>query len=82
MRQAARNLGPWPHVPPMQIVLNGEPRQIATGTTVASLLDELGIAARHCAVEINLELIPRAEHAARTLIAGDRLEVVTLVGGG
>lgn len=66
----------------MQILINGETREIAPGTTVAELLGELGIAARHCAVEVNLELVPRGEHAERRLAEGDRLEVVTLVGGG
>ena len=66
----------------MQIILNGQPRAVLNGTTLAQLLDELGMQARHVAVEINLELVPRAEHAGHTLSEGDRLEVVTLVGGG
>lgn len=66
----------------LEIIINGEPRAIASGTTVAQLLAELGIAARHCAVEVNLELVPRARQSEHRLAAGDRLEVVTLVGGG
>jgi len=37
---------------------------------------------RRLAVELNLELVPRAEHARQKLAEGDRLEIVTLVGGG
>ncbi len=66
----------------MEIFLNGKAREVAAGATVASLLTELGLDPRHLAVERNLELAPRGEHATTTLAAGDRLEVVTLVGGG
>ncbi len=47
-----------------------------------SLLEELGVKQPHVAVELNLEVVPRAQHAATALREGDRLEVVTLVGGG
>jgi len=57
-------------------------REVADGATVASLLDELELVSRHVAVEVNLEVVPRARHADRLLAAGDQLEVVTLVGGG
>jgi len=66
----------------MDITVNGELKQIDDGATVAALLQTLGLDARHLAVERNLELVPRAEHARTALNAGDRLEVVTLVGGG
>ena len=66
----------------MEIVFNGETRQIAAGTTVAALLVELELNPRYLAVELNLGVVPRAEHAGRALQSGDRLEVVTLVGGG
>ncbi|HEX4412506.1 MAG TPA: sulfur carrier protein ThiS [Lacipirellulaceae bacterium] len=66
----------------MTIEVNGKPRQIASGTSVAELLNELGVKQPHVAVELNLEVVPRAEHAATPLRDGDRLEVVTLVGGG
>lgn len=66
----------------LEIVLNGEPRRVAEGTTVAALLAQLELNVRHVAVEVNLELVPRAAHGDRALCGGDRLEVVTLVGGG
>jgi len=64
------------------ILLNGQPRELAAGTSVAALLAELGLAAGHVAVEVNLELVPRARHGEHELAEGDRVEVVTLVGGG
>jgi sulfur carrier protein len=66
----------------VQIIFNGQERDVPEGTTVAQLLDALKLAARQVAVEVNLQLVPRARHADCTLRAGDRLEVVTLVGGG
>ena len=66
----------------MRIEFNGESREAADGTTVAQLLEQLKIAPRHVAVELNLEVVPRERHAETVLRDGDRLEVVTLVGGG
>ncbi len=66
----------------MQIEVNGEQREVADGTTIASLLRELEVTQPHVAVEVNLEVVPRARHGETTLHDGDRLEVVTLVGGG
>lgn len=66
----------------MEIVVNGEPRRIAAAMTVAELLAELKVPARGVAVEVNLQIVPRAQHAEQRLQAGDRLEVVSLVGGG
>ena len=66
----------------MEITVNGQPRRVAEGITVAELLKELGLADKHVAVEVNLELVPRQRHAGHRLADGDRLEIVTLVGGG
>lgn len=66
----------------MTIHLNGEPRDTPDGTTIAALLEALDIRTKGVAVERNLEVIPRAQHAATVLVEGDRVEVVTLVGGG
>lgn len=66
----------------MTIQVNGQPREIAAETSVSQLLEELGVKQPHVAVELNLEVVPRAQHAATSLREGDRLEVVTLVGGG
>lgn len=66
----------------MQIVVNGEPRNVAADTTVASLLRELRLESVGVAVELNRDVIPRQRHPAVVLREGDKLEVVTLVGGG
>jgi sulfur carrier protein len=66
----------------MQIQVNGLPREVAERTTVAQLLEQLDFDHRYLAVECNMQLVPRREHGAHMLAAGDRLEIVTLVGGG
>ena len=66
----------------MTIQVNGEDREIAPGASIKNLLSELGVTQPHVAVELNLEVVPRAEHESTMLREGDRLEVVTLVGGG
>jgi thiamine biosynthesis protein ThiS len=66
----------------IEIQVNGKPRQVAPGSTIAQLLEQLELDPRYLAVERNLELVPRGAHATTELADNDRLEVVTLVGGG
>ncbi len=66
----------------MRVELNGEPRECPDGATVADLLEELKLDRRYLAVERNREVVPREQHGETRLAEGDRLEVVTLVGGG
>ncbi|MDX1683418.1 MAG: sulfur carrier protein ThiS [Phycisphaeraceae bacterium] len=66
----------------MKITVNDKPHEIEADATVADLLNDLDLAGRPAAVEVNRTLVPRAEHAGHRLAAGDTVEVVTLVGGG
>ena len=66
----------------MQIHVNGEPRTAPDGTTVAALLTQLGITTGRVAVELNRQIVPRAEHATARLAEGDKVEIVSFVGGG
>ena len=66
----------------MHITLNGVERELPDDATIADLIAELRLTPQHVAVEVNLELVPRAQHREHRLSGGDRLEVVTLVGGG
>lgn len=66
----------------MTIVVNGEKRELANKTSIADLIEELELNPRQVAVEVNLELVPRAQHADHQLTDGDQLEIVTLAGGG
>ncbi len=66
----------------MNIILNGQVRTVASASTVADLISTLEIPQRGFAVEVNGELVPRKQHYDYRLSADDRLEIVTLVGGG
>lgn len=66
----------------MNIVVNGQRREIEQGMTIARLLESFEMHPRYLAVECNFELVPRARHAECVLSEGDALEIVTLVGGG
>ncbi len=66
----------------LEITVNGSPMRVATGTSVADLLERLRVATPRVAVERNREIVPKASYAETRLAAGDVLEVVELVGGG
>jgi len=66
----------------MQIVVNGEEIDIGGCPTLADLVEHFGLGDRAVAVELNGELIPREKHADTRIRKGDRVELVTLVGGG
>lgn len=66
----------------MQIIVNGEPKELRDGSTVAELVTELGLNKVAAAVEVNKHLVPKRMHTQTILKNDDRVEVVTLVGGG
>jgi len=66
----------------MQIFLNGESQDIDAGTSIEALVLALAEDPRGIAIERNLEIVPKAEHARTLLQDGDRLEIVQFVGGG
>jgi sulfur carrier protein len=66
----------------MVVVVNGAEHQVESGTTVAGLIEKLGLGGAACAVEVNRKLVPKRDHGQNRLNEGDRVEVVTLVGGG
>ena len=66
----------------LTVVVNGEKREVPPGATVLDLLKELEIGPGPVAVEVNSNVVRRARHAEHRLEAGDRVEIVTLVGGG
>jgi sulfur carrier protein len=66
----------------LRIELNGRPRELAEGATVADLVAQLELTDRRIAVEVNQELVPRSTFAGHPLRAGDRVEIVGAIGGG
>jgi len=68
--------------PQVQVIVNDEPRTLPDGATVADLVATLGLGPRRIAVEVNLDVVPRATYAEVRLRDGDRVEVIHFVGGG
>jgi sulfur carrier protein len=66
----------------MKVRVNGGEREVPEGTTVKDLLGLLALPPGPAAVEVNREIVTRARHDEHVLREGDRVEVVTLVGGG
>jgi len=70
----------------MQIILNGEPHDLPDMPSgqayVTDLIEQLGLVGQRLAIEVNGDIVPRSQHAERSLGAGDRVEVVRAIGGG
>ena len=66
----------------MLIILNGEPVETATGSTVETLLVQLGISRERVAVELNADIVPKADYEKQLLSDSDKIEIVHFVGGG
>jgi thiamine biosynthesis protein ThiS len=66
----------------MQVTINDECHAVNPGTTVGQLIEMLGLGGQPLAVERNGNLVPTASRDRTELATGDRLEIVTLVGGG
>lgn len=66
----------------MRVELNGEPTELSEGATLAALVEQLALAPERVAVELNREVVRRADWPSTRLSEGDRVEVVHFVGGG
>ena len=66
----------------IQIQVNGEQRDCQVGVTVGDLLRELAIKTERVAVELNLEILDRKDFDHRSLKPGDRVEILSFIGGG
>jgi len=66
----------------ISVTVNGEPRTIAAGASIAAMLEEIGIDPRKVAVEHNLEVVPRSTLGDVAVNDGDSFEIVHFVGGG
>ncbi|MCH7839416.1 MAG: sulfur carrier protein ThiS [Planctomycetes bacterium] len=64
------------------MILNGQPRTAEEPTSVADLLSQLELEPVRVAVEINEDIVPRKRFGETPIHDGDRIEIVTFVGGG
>ena len=66
----------------MHITINGEPRTIEPGLALDALIEQLGMAGKRIAVELNREIVPHGQYAQHPLQDGDQIEIVHAIGGG
>ncbi len=66
----------------IEIVLNGKEKSVESGLTLAALITGLELDSSRVAVERNQQVVPRSRIASEPVEEGDRIEIVTLVGGG
>jgi sulfur carrier protein len=66
----------------VKLTVNGQEKSVPEGLTLDRLVRELGLEKNPIAVELNRLVVPRDRHGDTRLAEGDRLEIVTLVGGG
>jgi len=66
----------------MNIIVNGDPREVPDAIRMADLVEALGLTGRRIAVEVNQELVPRSTFDSHRLAPEDRVEIIQAVGGG
>jgi len=66
----------------MRLIINGEQAAVEDGATVADLVAQYDLSPLRVAIEVNERLVSRTTFAQTALRDGDRVEIVTLVGGG
>ena len=57
----------------MQIIVNGENRQITEGYTAARLVEDMELSGRRIAMEVNLEIVPRSAYSDHVFKEGGGL---------
>ncbi len=66
----------------MVLVINGESQKVPDGLSVGALLDHLAVERARVAVEVDHQVVPKAEYGGRRLSEGSRVEIVEFIGGG
>ena len=66
----------------MRLIINGKDQTFVESITLAQLVEQLGVKGDRVAVELNREIVPRAQWPETMLNDGDQMEIVHFVGGG
>jgi thiamine biosynthesis protein ThiS len=66
----------------MQVTINGKPENVRAELSITELLEQRHVKPVRVAVELNEDVVPRKDFSNTTLSDGDRIEIVTFVGGG
>lgn len=68
--------------PLVRLLVNGDPHRVPSDSTVAELIDALGLETQRIAIAVNRDVVPRSAFATHRLAADDRVEILEAVGGG
>ena len=66
----------------MNILLNNKPEKLFNGLTIKKLLEQKNIKNKYFAIEINRKIIPKSKHDSYVIKDGDKIEIITAIGGG
>jgi thiamine biosynthesis protein ThiS len=66
----------------MKILLNNETTLLNDELTISILLDQINIRQKYFAVEVNEKIIPKSKHKSFLIKEGDKIEIITAIGGG
>jgi thiamine biosynthesis protein ThiS len=66
----------------MEIILNGKPKQVSPNTTIMDILKEHHLKPEQVVIELNERIVERKKFRATPFQAGDKIEILTFVGGG
>jgi thiamine biosynthesis protein ThiS len=66
----------------VKVIVNGEQREVPESTSVEGLIELMGMGSAVCAAEVDKAIVPKRERATTLLREGQRVEIVTLIGGG
>jgi len=66
----------------MNILLNNKPEILFEGSTIKKLLENKNIKIKYYAIEVNRKIIPKSDHETHVIKDGDRIEIITAIGGG
>ncbi|KYC29036.1 Thiamine biosynthesis protein ThiS [Sterolibacterium denitrificans] len=66
----------------IEFILNGEIQRREAAVSVAALLEEMALAGKRLAVEMDGRIVPKSQHDRTLVDAGSQLEIVVAVGGG
>lgn len=66
----------------MQLFINGQKQELKPDTRISDLLKQLQINSGAVAVELNLAIVPKNQFENTVLKEGDKLEIISFVGGG
>jgi sulfur carrier protein len=66
----------------MKVLLNNKSTLLDDGLTIKRLLDQIDIKHKYFAVEVNEQIVPKSNHDSFHIKEGDKIEIVTAIGGG